>query len=110
MNTFIKIESNLFFMSKIVYIHSKKALDKSISDKLKKICLELVPDNIEPIEPKISKDKNSAYAIMNPTKAKLEKKNSVLLGVLYGDYPEWHKPGSEFPDGSFSLSSGIKIA
>jgi len=90
-------------MSKFLWITSRNSLSSDTRTKLLNICAELVPDNIVPNEPLIQISSNVAYGIANPKNNILFNLNSLLIGTLIGEYPNWHVPQSEFPDGTFAL-------
>ncbi|SMD46307.1 Asparagine synthase [Aquiflexum balticum DSM 16537] len=90
-------------MSKIIWICSKKGFSESTEEKLKTVINFITPDNITPNQPQIKVDHQIAYGILNPKSNIRYHGNSVCLGVLFGDYTNWHQPLNEFPDGSFAL-------
>lgn len=90
-------------MSKIIWICSKKPLDKNVGDKLNEVCDFLVPDNIEPNRHIIHVQSEVAYGILNPKTNIIYNGNSVFLGAIYGEYEDWHVPFTEIPDGSFAI-------
>jgi hypothetical protein len=91
-------------MAKCTYICSRQKLAASTAVKLREICKNLAPDNIQPAEPRIIVNGDIAYGIMNPTSTMLEKGNSLLLGQIADRIAEqWSVPLQEFPDGSYAL-------
>ena len=90
-------------MSKVIYVCYRHPNSISIANRLETICHRLTPDNIIPNSSKILVREDIAYGVTNPTDSTLKKGNSLLLGKLFGEYCDWWKPSSKFPDGSFAL-------
>lgn len=94
-------------MSKVLYVCSRnKMRDTSIKEKLGRICVNLVPDNIEP-DPKkhtVFVTDNIAYAICMDKGAFDTNELSLLAGTLFEeDSINWSEPRGSYPDGNYAL-------
>lgn len=92
-------------MSKVIYACSR---DFSFTEKenlqLQKICAALTPDNlISPLQHRISVSDQIAFAITNHHFLFQELDESLLLGSIFDQQNSWHKPKTEFPDGSYAI-------
>jgi hypothetical protein len=90
-------------MSKFLWITSRNNLPPETRTKLQSICEELIPENIVPNKPLIHISDKVAYGIANPKNNVFTHEDSFFVGAFIGDYPNWHQPKSEYPDGSFAL-------
>jgi hypothetical protein len=90
-------------MSKFLWVVSKNNLSNDTNSKILSICEELVPDNITVENHLIQVSEKVAFGVSNPKNNIIIQKNSLLVGTFFGDFPKWHIPQSEFPDGSFAL-------
>jgi hypothetical protein len=92
-------------MSKVIYACSRNS---SFTEKenlqLQKTCAALTPDNLtSPVQHKISVSDKIAYAIINHHSLFQELDESLLLGSIFDHQNSWHKPKTEFPDGSYAI-------
>jgi hypothetical protein len=90
-------------MSKIICIWKKSNFDHGIEKTIKKICIQLAPDNIQANEPEVHVGKNWSYGIMNPTSSLLKTDSGVMLGKIFGDNENWDNVGKTGLDGSFAI-------
>ena len=90
-------------MSKFLWVFKKRENPKDLSRKIEKICNDLVPEKIIPEKTKIIENENSVVGIVNPKNNVYEKGKSFYIGNLLGKYTDWNIPGTQKPDGSFSL-------
>ncbi|MBU8869995.1 MAG: hypothetical protein KOO60_03860 [Gemmatimonadales bacterium] len=92
-------------MSKVIYACARnRSYGPSDEDRLHRICTVLEPDNIvSPTQHRIVANGNIAFAVMNYQPSVVERRNSLLLGCLFGESPDWVEPLAEFPDGSYAL-------
>lgn len=90
-------------MSKFFWLISKEKLDQNTKPKLTSICEALIPPNINYVPPRIHISDFVAYGISNPKNNIYIENNSLFIGNFIGDFPEWFKPKSSFPDGTFAL-------
>lgn len=93
-------------MAKGIYVYSKDTLPDSTEKLLHRICNLISPDNIIPRPPRIIRNGNIAYGVMNPDTALLANRNSLLMGKILNNSNRWDVPLSESPDGSFALFRG----
>jgi hypothetical protein len=94
-------------MSHVVLVCCREAnhkMERLLSDdNIDKLSRRIIPDNIEPHPPKVTKDKNITTIIINPVSSVLIKNQSVCLGMMLKPPEEWWKPTAEVPEGSFAL-------
>lgn len=97
-------------MSKAIYIFSRNKLNKNlIHKKLKNICNNLTPDNINisTQDHDIYISDNTAYAIYMDNSIFKKDHLNLLMGVLYeNDECDWSKPEHKYPDGNYALFRG----
>ena len=92
-------------MSKVIYAYSRNSsFNKNDEFKLQRICASLTPDNItSPVKHKVFVSDKVAYAIINHHFLFQELNESLLVGYSYDQKDNWHKPKTEFPDGSYAI-------
>lgn len=90
-------------MAKAIFVSYKGQAPKNLDEKLKRICKNLEPDNISAYSPFIYTKENMGYGIMNPPNHLTQQNGSFVLGKIFDCCPEWFKPKSEIPDGTFAL-------
>lgn len=90
-------------MAKTIYICTRNKFSPDTKEKLFGICKSLEPDNIDPPDPAVAIHDDIAYGIMNPNRTLRIEGSNVLMGDLFGEFPNWQMPLSEFPDGSYAL-------
>ncbi len=90
-------------MSKFIFVCARRALAQGATAQLARIVDRLTPDNLQPRPTRVRQSGSVAYAIANPVGAALESGLSLLLGCLFGESAEWHRPGAPAPDGSYAL-------
>ena len=92
-------------MSKVIYAYSRNSsFNENDECKLQQICTALTPDNItSPVHHKVFASDRIAYAIVNHHFLYQESDESLLVGCFYDQADCWHKPKTEFPDGSYAI-------
>lgn len=90
-------------MAKCIFVCSREPLPDSAKSTLEKVCSKISPDNIILPEPRIRIGEKSAFGIMNPSPLISTDQNSILMGQIYGESCNWHKPGNTAPDGSYAI-------
>ena len=92
-------------MSKVIYVcRRNSSINENDEFKLQQICAALTPDNItSPVQHRIFVSDNTAYAVINHHFLFQELDESLLIGYSYDQKDNWHKPKTEFPDGSYAI-------
>ena len=92
-------------MSKAIYACCRNSsFNENDEFKLQQICSSLTPDNItSPVQHKVFVSDKIAYAIINHHFLFQELNESLLVGYSYDQKDKWHKPKTEFPDGSYAI-------
>ncbi len=92
-------------MSKVIYVcRRNSSINENDEFKLRQICGALTPDNITaPVQHKIFVSDKTAYAIINHHFLFQVLDESLLVGQIYDQEERWHKPKTEFPDGSYAI-------
>ncbi len=93
-------------MAKCIYICTKKSSTdhhKERERKLTSICNHLQPDNLSEAHHEIQSVHDASFGIMNHKPSIQIKNGNVLLGFIYDDAEDWHKPGAQAPDGNFAI-------
>jgi hypothetical protein len=94
-------------MSKALYVCKRKdSFSSGFKYKLKSICNRLVPDNIKTVPVhKICVTNKQAYAVsMHKKDLRSENDLSIAIGHIFGEHQaSWHKPNTEYPDGSYAI-------
>ena len=92
-------------MSKVIYAcRRNSSFSETDEKKLQEICTTLTPDNLlSPVQHKIFVSDKLAYVIINHHFLFQELDKSLLVGSIYDQADFWHKPKTEFPDGSYAI-------
>lgn len=91
-------------MSKILYvIYRDKKVPHEAHSKLKKICSDINPDNIDANPTYSYQDGQVICGLSNPLTVIKKIKTNVLLGQILTDGDEWTKPLIQYPDGNFAI-------
>jgi hypothetical protein len=94
-------------MAKAIYVCARhKQFDSKDEERLLEICKRLEPDNLlSPVNHRTVLKNNIAFGVMNYQSSIVEINNSLLMGCLYNQSPEyrWYEPLTAFPDGSYAL-------
>ncbi|MFB4321106.1 hypothetical protein RB298_02005 [Priestia sp. BR_2] len=94
-------------MSKIIYVCLRNPSSMAVEkDRVKRVCDNLTPDNLDPHPAIVTAKDNVIIGIFNPVPTIMLKASSVCLGNLLGSPSEWHQPRSKIPDGTYALIRG----
>lgn len=90
-------------MAKAIYVCARREFSPHISQNIGEICTALAADNITSAPARVHRGKNTIFGVVNPNRLMEERRNSLLLGAIFGEQDRWHHPGSALPDGSYAL-------
>lgn len=91
-------------MSKVLYVCARDSASLlEIEKKINVISKRITPDNITWPVPEVFEDEGIAYGIFNRVDSVSTIGTNVLMGKVFPDTGEWHVPGGDYPDGSYSI-------
>ncbi|KAF0191342.1 MAG: hypothetical protein FD165_1938 [Gammaproteobacteria bacterium] len=96
-------------MSKAVFVTTRIGAPVKFGGRhITALSARLTPDNIKPVPPRVIEGDGILLGIINPTDSLRIQGCSVCMGTLFGHSPDWWRPESDAPDGSYALFRGAE--
>ncbi|WP_306601928.1 hypothetical protein [Geothrix sp. 21YS21S-2] len=90
-------------MSNLIYVCRRESSDLAGGALLERVADWITPPPIKGFAHRIRQAPGEAVCLTGPGGAGGLEGTSGRVGAFVGDWPEWHRPGSAIPDGSFAL-------
>ena len=90
-------------MSNLIYVCWREPGEAFGPGTLERVAAQITPDPIAEHRPRVQVGPGEGLCVTGPNSAVECRGTSARVGVFMGTWPDWHRPGSPVPDGSFAL-------
>lgn len=91
-------------MAKLLYVCCRAPEHaRTIASRVEQACARLRPDHLPKLPLEFSHGSLISYGLVNPAPTIRRTADSLVLGAIFGEAPDWQQPRAEVPDGTFAL-------